>query len=53
LNLFQADSVGCHIITMTRDLLDKLALVGTDPAAFSLETVRMFHRDGQAAGYEI
>jgi transaldolase len=53
LNLFQADAVGCHIITMTRDLLDKLALVGTDPTEFSLETVRMFHRDGQAAGYDI
>jgi transaldolase len=53
LNLFQADSVGCHIITMTRDLLDKLALVGTDPAEFSLETVRMFHRDAAAAGYKL
>lgn len=53
LNLFQADAVGCQIITMTRELLDKLTLVGTDPAELSLETVRMFHRDARAAGYEL
>ena len=53
LNVFQADVAGCHIITMTRDLLDKLSLVGKDPDEFSLETVQMFHRDARAAGYDL
>ena len=53
LNVFQADAVGCHIITLTRDLIEKLPLVGTDAAELSLETVRMFHRDAGAAGYEL
>ena len=53
LNVFQADAVGCHIITVTRDLLDKLSLVGTDPDEFSLETVRMFYRDARDAGYDL
>jgi transaldolase len=53
LNVFQADDVGCHIITATSDLLAKLALVGKDLHDYSLETVQMFHRDARAAGYEI
>jgi transaldolase len=53
LNVFQADAVGCHIITVTADLLGKLASVGKDLDQFSLETVRMFHRDAAAAGYAI
>ncbi|HEY7289011.1 MAG TPA: transaldolase [Vicinamibacterales bacterium] len=50
LNVYQADAVGCHIITMTTDLLKKLQLVGKDLAEFSLETVRMFRDDAVAAG---
>jgi len=50
LNLIQADSVGCHIITMTHDLLRKLDGLGKDLGQFSLETVQMFHRDALAAG---
>jgi transaldolase len=53
LNIFQADSVGCHIITATNDILKKLSLVGKDLEHYSLETVQMFHRDAQAAGYRI
>lgn len=53
LNIFQADSVGCHIITATNDILKKLHLVGKSLPAYSLETVEMFHRDAQAAGYNI
>ena len=53
LNVFQADAVGCHIITATNDILKKLALVGKDLDAYSLETVEMFHRDAKAAGYSI
>ena len=53
LNIFQADSVGCHIITATHDLLHKLALVGKDLDEYSLDTVKMFHRDAAQAGYEL
>lgn len=53
LNVFQADAIGCHIITVTGDLLKKLALVGKDLNDFSLETVTMFYKDAQAAGYSI
>jgi transaldolase len=53
LNLVQADAIGCHIITVTADLLEKLPLLGKDLDEFSLETVRMFFRDGQAAGYAL
>ena len=45
LNVVQADQVGCHIITVTHDLLKKLDLLGKDLDQFSLETVQMFHRD--------
>lgn len=53
LNLVQADAIGCHIITMTNDLLGKLPLLGKDHDQYSLETVEMFHRDATAAGYDI
>jgi len=53
LNIFQADEVGCHIITVTPDLIKKLNGVGKDLAQFSLETVEMFYRDAKAAGYAI
>jgi transaldolase len=53
LNVFQADAVGCHIITATNDILKKLALVGRDLDAYSLETVEMFYKDAKAAGYAI
>jgi transaldolase len=53
LNIFQADAVGCHVITVTSELLAKLGLVGKDLTAFSLETVRMFHDDALSAGYMI
>lgn len=51
LNIFQADEIGCHIITVTHDILRKLPLVGRDLNAYSLETVRMFHDDAAQAGY--
>lgn len=53
LNIVQADSIGCHIITVTNDILGKLGLIGKDLTAYSLETVQMFQRDAQAAGYRI
>jgi transaldolase len=53
LNIVQAAEIGCDIITVTHDLLAKLALVGKDLAAFSLETVQMFYRDAQAAGFKL
>jgi transaldolase len=53
LNVFQADAIGCHVITATHDVLKKLPLVGKDLGQYSLETVRMFFDDGQAAGYRL
>jgi transaldolase len=53
LNIFQADAIGCHIITVTNDLLAKLALVGKDLDEYSLDTVQMFRRDAVAANYHI
>ena len=53
LNIFQADEIGCHIITVTHDLLQKLSAVGKDLDEFSLDTVRMFHRDAAAASFAI
>ena len=51
LNIFQADAIGCHVITVTYDVLKKLELVGKDLEAYSLETVKMFHQDAAQAGY--
>lgn len=50
LNIVQADQIGCHVITVTHDLLKKLSIIGTDLDEYSLETVRMFHRDAAGAG---
>lgn len=51
LNVFQADAIGCHIITVTNDILKKLVLVGKDLGDYSLETVKMFYVDAQQAGF--
>ena len=53
LNVVQADNAGCHIITLTSELLAKLDLLGKDLEQFSLETVQMFHRDAVAAGFSL
>jgi len=53
LNVFQADAVGCHIITATNDILKKLSLVGKDLDQYSLETVEMFYKDAKAAVFTI
>jgi transaldolase len=53
LNIVQADQIGCHVITVTHDLLRKLQTLGRDLHEFSLDTVRMFYRDAIAAGYKL
>ena len=53
LNIVHADQCGCDIITVTPDLLKKLALLGKDLLEFSLDTVCMFHHDAQRAGYSL
>ena len=53
LNIFHADEVGCHIITVTHDLLRKLALVGKDLDEYSLDTVKMFRTDAVKAGFRL
>jgi transaldolase len=53
LNIFQADEIGCHIITVTHDILKKLSLVGRDLHEYSLDTVKMFHGDAAQAGFSL
>lgn len=53
LNVFHADKIGCHIITVTHDILKKLTLIGKDLDEYSLDTVKMFHRDATIAGYQL
>ena len=53
LNVVQADAIGCHIITVTHDLLKKLPTLSKDLDQYSLDTVMMFYRDACSAGYEI
>jgi transaldolase len=53
LNIFHADAVGCHIITVTNDVLKKLELVGKDLLDYSLDTVKMFHDDARKAGFTL
>jgi transaldolase len=53
LNIFQADAIGCHIITVTSDILKKLALIGKNLGDYSLDTVKMFYNDGQAARFAL
>jgi len=53
LNIFQADAIGCHIITVTNDILKKLTLVGKDLGDYSLDTVKMFYEDVQKVGYAL
>jgi transaldolase len=53
LNIFHANEIGCHIITVTNDILKKLSLVGFDLDDYSLETVKMFHTDAAEAGFKL
>ena len=53
LNVYQAEALGCHIITATNDLLKKLSLKGKDLTDYSQETVQMFYNDAQLAGYKL
>lgn len=53
LNVYQAEAIGCHVITVTNDILKKLSNVGKDLAQFSLETVKMFRNDAVAAGFSL
>jgi transaldolase len=53
LNIFQADSIGCPVITVTNGILDKLALIGYDLEQYSLDTVKMFHDDALGAGFSL
>jgi len=53
LNIFQADAIGCQVITVTNDILKKIPLIGKGLEDFSLDTVKMFYRDAQEAGYKL
>ncbi len=53
LNIVQADQIGCHIITVTADILNKIPLLGRDLQEFSLDTVKMFRADALASGFAL
>jgi transaldolase len=53
LNIFQADAIGCHVITVTNNILKKLSLVGYELSEYSLDTVKMFYNDAMAAGFTL
>ena len=53
LNIFQADDIGCQVITVTNDILKKLTLVGYGLEEYSLDTVTMFYADAAAVGYQL
>ena len=53
LNIFQADDIGCQVITVTNDILKKLSLVGYDLNSYSLDTVKMFYQDAVAANFRL
>ncbi|HEX6179439.1 MAG TPA: transaldolase family protein, partial [Thermoanaerobaculia bacterium] len=53
LNIFQAEECGCHIITVTGDILKKLSMVGKSLDELSLDTVKMFYNDASAAGFRL
>jgi transaldolase len=52
-NIFQADAIGCHVITVTEDILKKLSLLGYDLTEYSLDTVKMFYDDARGAGFSL
>jgi transaldolase len=53
LNIFQADAVGCQVITVTNDILKKLSLIGYDLTEYSMDTVKMFYDDARIAGFSL
>jgi transaldolase len=52
-NIFQAEAIGCQVITVTNDILNKLALIGYDLTEYSLDTVKMFYNDARKAGFSL
>jgi len=52
-NIFEAEECGCQIITVTNDILKKMSMIGKDLSELSLDTVKMFYKDAQSAGYKI
>jgi transaldolase len=53
LNIFQANDIGCQVITVTNDILGKLSLIGYDLTEYSMDTVKMFYEDAQRAGFSL
>ena len=53
LNIYQANELGCHVITVTPDLLKKLDLYNKDLEEYSIETVKMFYNDALQSNYKI
>ena len=53
LNIFQADQIGCHIITVSKDIIKKIKLIGYNLEEYSLDTVKTFYKDAIDANFKI
>ena len=53
INIYQADKTGCHIITVQKEIINKIKLIGKDLNEYSLETIKMFYKDATEVGFEI
>lgn len=53
INIYQADKIGCHIITVQKEIINKIKLIGKDLNTYSLETIKMFYKDATEAGFKI
>jgi transaldolase len=53
LNIIQADQIGCHIITVTKDIIKKLQFTNYNLEDYSLDTVKIFYKDAVDAGFKI
>lgn len=52
-NIIEADKVGCHIITVQNNILNKINLFGKDLTEYSIETVKAFFKDANSLGFSI
>ena len=53
LNIFQAEEIGCHIITVTKEIISKLKFIDYDLSEYSLDTVKGFYKDALDAKFKI
>lgn len=52
-NIVQAEQAGCHIITVPPDIIKKMSGFNRDLHDLSLDTVKTFKADSEAAGFKL